>query len=45
MTVPQQSLDGIRVWMNQQFKSAGTKLRKEHHGYCDEDEAEGLPAG
>ena len=29
MTVPQQSLDGIRAWMNQQFRPAQTKLQEE----------------
>lgn len=29
MTVPQQSLDGIRGWMNQQFRPAQTKPQEE----------------
>lgn len=29
MTVPQQALDGIRAWMNQQFRPAQTKLQEE----------------
>ncbi len=29
MTAPQQSLDGIRAWMNQQFTPAKTKLQEE----------------
>jgi hypothetical protein len=29
MTAPQQSLDGIRVWMAEQFKPAQTKLQEE----------------
>ncbi len=29
MTVPQQSLDGIRAWMNQEFKPAQTRLQEE----------------
>ena len=29
MTAPQQSLDGIRVWMTEQFKPAETKLQVE----------------
>jgi hypothetical protein len=29
MTVPQQSLDGIQAWMNDQFKPAKTRLQEE----------------
>ncbi len=29
MTVPQQSLDGIRAWMNKEFQPAKTQLREE----------------
>ena len=29
MTVPQQSLDGIRAWMNEAFKPAKTRLQEE----------------
>lgn len=45
MTVPQQSLDGIRAWMNDEFRPAKTRLRGEgtREVYCFQVE-QGAPS-